>query len=61
METEQRIALTRKYYNEIAFFYNTRLAVVPDMLVGKMAGLRPQPLLTAENLERVLMEVKLVT
>lgn len=61
VETEQRIALARDYFNEIAFFYNTRLVVVPDMFVGKIAGLRSRPLLTAENFERASVEVKLVT
>jgi hypothetical protein len=61
VETEQRIALARDYFNEITFFYNTRLVVVPDMLVGKIAGLRPRSLLTAENFERASVDVKLVT
>jgi hypothetical protein len=61
VETEQRIALARDYFNEIAFFYNTRLVVVPDMFVGKIAGLLSRPLLTAENFERASVEVKLVT
>jgi len=35
--------------------------VVPDMFVGKIAGLLSRPLLTAENFERASVEVKLVT
>ncbi|MCX6648730.1 MAG: LemA family protein [Candidatus Bathyarchaeota archaeon] len=60
VETEQRIALARDYFNEMAFFYNTRLVIMPDSIVGKMTGLRPRPLLKAENFERAPVEVKLV-
>ncbi len=58
-ETEQRIALARDYFNEIAFFYNTRFVKMPDTLVGRLAGLKPRPLLKAENFERAAVEVKL--
>lgn len=59
IETEQRIALARDYFNEIVFFYNTRLVIMPDSVVGNMAGLRPRPLLKAEDFERAAVEVEL--
>lgn len=59
-ETEQRIALARDYFNEIAYFYNTRLIVIPDTFVGKIAGLRPKPLLSAKNFERANIDISLV-
>ncbi len=61
IETEQRIALARDYFNEITNFYNTRIVVVPDMLVAKMLKLRPRPLLTIENFERAAVKVTLTT
>jgi hypothetical protein len=51
-ETEERIALARAYYNDIATFHNTRMELVPDRLVAPLAGLRPAPLLTADGFER---------
>jgi hypothetical protein len=53
-ETEQRIALARDYYNELAMFYNTRLEVIPDTLVAKVAGLKRRSLMAAETFKRAL-------
>lgn len=58
IDTEQRIALARGYFNEIASFYNVRLEVVPDRFLAALAGMKPQPLLLAENFERQAVEVK---
>ena len=46
VDTEDRIALARNYYNDIATFYNTRLEIVPDAWVAGLAGLRPVRTLT---------------
>ncbi|MES2696038.1 MAG: LemA family protein [Verrucomicrobiota bacterium] len=51
-ETEERIALARGYFNDIASAYNTQLEVVPENLVAKLGGMRPQALLLAEDFER---------
>lgn len=51
-DTENRIALARGYFNQIAAHYNTRLAIVPDGWVTRLAGMRAQPLLAAEGFER---------
>jgi hypothetical protein len=59
VETEQRIALARDYYNEIVTYYNNRLEVVPDRFVGALARLRPGKLLGAMDFERAPVEVKL--
>ncbi|MFT7513149.1 MAG: hypothetical protein ACI9QL_002357 [Candidatus Omnitrophota bacterium] len=40
IDTENRIALARNYYLEIATFYNTRQAIFPDKLVGQLVGAR---------------------
>jgi hypothetical protein len=59
IETEQRIALARGYFNDIAAHYNTRLEVVPENLVAWLAGIRPQPLMAANAFERAPVSVSL--
>jgi hypothetical protein len=49
VDTEDRIALARGYFNEIATFYNTRLEVVPDRLVAALAGMEPRRLMDANE------------
>ncbi len=39
------------------FFYNTRLEVVPDRFVAALGGLKPQPLMAANDFERAPVEV----
>lgn len=58
VDTEQRIALARGYFNEIATYYNTRLEVVPDRFVAALAGLRPEPLMAANDFERAPVAVR---
>ena len=59
VDTEQRIALARSYFNEIAGFYNMRLQVIPDRFVCSLARLTPQPYITAEDFERATVKVNL--
>ena len=61
VDTEQRIALARDYFNDIATFYNTRLGIIPDRYVAALAGLRPQTLMSATDFERALVKVNLAT
>lgn len=58
-DTENRIALARAYYNDIATHYATRLEIVPDRWVAALRKLRPEPLLAATRFERAAVEVKL--
>jgi hypothetical protein len=58
-ESEQRIALARSYFNEIATFYNTRIQIVPDRLVARLGGLQPQLLMGAADFERAPVTVNL--
>lgn len=58
-ETEQRLALARDYYNEIATFYRTRLEVIPDRWLGRIAGFTPRPLLSTQEFERAPVAVEL--
>jgi hypothetical protein len=58
-DTEQRIALARSYFNDIATFYKTRLQAIPDRFITKLAGLQPQALMAAAAFERAPVSVKL--
>jgi hypothetical protein len=58
-ETEQRIALARAYFNDIATFYNTRLAIIPDRWIAALGRMRPQALLAAADFERATVSVAL--
>jgi len=60
VNTEQRIALARGYFNEIATFYNTRLEIIPDRFIARLARLQPQALLAAADFERAPVEVRFV-
>lgn len=58
VETEQRIALARAYYNDIATYFATRLEQVPDRWVARLAAMQPEPLWEAENFERAPVSVR---
>jgi hypothetical protein len=58
-ETEQRIALARSYFNDIVTFFNTRIEIVPDRFVARLAGLHPQVLMHASEFERAPIRVTL--
>lgn len=58
VDTEDRLALAREYYNSIVTFYNTRLEQVPDRQVAALASLQPATLLQVEGLERAAVGVK---
>jgi hypothetical protein len=51
-DTEDRIALARAYFNEIATHYYTRLEIVPERFVARLAKLKPQPLMLADGFQR---------
>jgi hypothetical protein len=59
VETEQRIALARGYYNDIATHFATRAAQIPDAWLAAIGGLKPEPLLQAEGFERAPVKVSL--
>jgi hypothetical protein len=42
-KTEERLALARGYFNDIATFYNTRLERIPERFVGALASMKPSP------------------
>ena len=57
-DTEQRIALARGYFNQIATYYNGRLEVVPDRFIAALGRFKPQQLMAANGFERAPVEVK---
>ena len=57
IETEQRIALARAYFNDVASAWNTRIEVFPDSLFARLRGFRRQPLLEAQDFERAEVRV----
>jgi hypothetical protein len=59
VRTEQRIALARAYYNDIATYFATRLEQVPDRWVAALGAMRPEPLLGADDFERAPVRVDL--
>lgn len=60
-DTEQRIALARSYFNEIAMHYNTRLEVVPEKFIATLGAMQPQPLMVANDFERAAVKVELAS
>jgi len=60
-DMEQRIALARDYFNQIATFYDIRLAIIPDRFVAVTARLHPQPLIVATDFERAEVKIQLVS
>jgi hypothetical protein len=58
-DTEQRIALARSYFNEIATHYNTRLEIVPERYVALLGAMKPQPLMEANDFERATVKMDL--
>lgn len=56
-DTEQRIALARSYFNEIATHYNTQLEIVPERYVALLGAMKPQPLMAANDFERAPVTV----
>ena len=59
IDTEQRIALARGYFNGIATFFNTRLEVVPDRYIATLGAMKLQALMEANDFERAPVKVDL--
>jgi len=57
VDTEQRIALARGYFNDIATHYNTRLEIVPERFVAALAAMKPEALMAANDFERAPVKV----
>ena len=57
IQTEQRIALARSYFNDVATGYNNRIEVFPDNVIGRLTGFQRQPLMEAGEFERAEVRV----
>ncbi len=57
VDTEQRIALARGYFNDIATHYNTRLEIIPERFVARLGAMKPQTLMEANDFERAAVKV----
>ena len=57
VETEQRLALARGYFNDIATEWNNRVEQFPDSILAKVFRFRHQPLFDAADFERAPVEV----
>ncbi|MGY8674142.1 MAG: LemA family protein, partial [Verrucomicrobiia bacterium] len=60
-DTENRVALARDYFNNIATHYNTRIQQVPDSQVAAMGSMKPRPLLSAMDFERKSIKIDFAT
>ena len=58
VDTEERIALARDYYNSIATHFNTRIEQVPDRFVCLLTVMRRFDLLSAQDFERAAVKVE---
>ena len=58
-DTEDRIALARGFFNEIAAFWNARIESFPAIVVAALTGMRKRPLMEAAGFERKPVEVRL--
>ena len=56
--TETRIALAREFFNGTVRAYNDRIATLPDSLVAKLAGYRPEQYFAAKGFERIVPKVQ---
>ena len=58
-QTEDRIALARAYFNDIATFYNTRLETIPERYIAALGAMQSQPVMAADNFTRQAVVVDL--
>ncbi len=57
--TEDKIAYTRQFYNDIVMRYNTKLEVFPSNLVARMFGFKAHPFFEALEIDRKRVDVDL--
>lgn len=49
--TENKIAFSRQFYNDVATRYNTKLEVIPSNIIASLFHFEPVQLFEAENQE----------
>ena len=57
-DTENKIAYARQFYNSTVMDYNTKLAVFPTMLFGRMLNFQPAEFFAATEEEKKPVQVK---
>ncbi|MGL4595484.1 MAG: LemA family protein [Thermoguttaceae bacterium] len=57
IETEQKIALARSFYNEMIEYYNNRREMFPDKLIASLAGLKTKTPIFADDFEKAVVHV----
>ncbi|MCS7313441.1 MAG: LemA family protein, partial [Acidobacteria bacterium] len=57
-EIESDIANARRYYNAVVRDYNTRLRVLPDVFIARMAGFRDRPFFEIAEEEQAPVRVQ---
>lgn len=57
-DTEDKVAYARQFYNQNVLEYNTKVAVIPNVLVANWFGFKPEEFFEAEEEERKNVEVK---
>lgn len=61
VKTENRIALSREYFNTIVTHYNTGIQVFPESLIAQIFKLKPQALLPSNDFARAAVKVDFAT
>lgn len=59
VETEERIALAKAYYNDTVQYVNTRRETIPDGPIARLSGLKEMDYFETEQFERAAVEVHL--
>ncbi len=49
--TENKIAFSRQFYNDVATKYNTKIEVVPSNIIANMFGFKPEELFQVDTAE----------
>ena len=57
-DTEERIALIRAYYNEIATSYNRLLKIIPHRLIARLGKIISRALINAGDFERATIQAR---
>jgi len=57
--TENRIAYSRQYYNDIIMSYNIRIEVFPQSLIAKAFGFKKMEQFSADESERANVNIKI--
>ena len=57
-ETENKIAVSRQFYNDIVMQYNNKVEVIPSNIVANMFHFKKEPFFEAQGAERENVQVK---